>query len=118
MIEMKPLTCINCGAPIDRSSMKCEYCGTQYEREYDGTNVRFVVDRPGVHTLRAEVMVDDLSLRRSPPEAMERHIMNRMRQTIADGLMEYLKMEVAQDPLRRCRIIRGEVRVLDPSWEY
>ena len=118
MNELKAMVCQNCGATIDRRSMKCEYCGTQYEREYDGAQVRFVMDRPGVHTICAEAMVDEMIVGSIPPEAMERHIMNKLRNSIADGLLEYLKMEVKVDPMHFCRIIRGEVRVLDPSWEY
>ena len=28
--DAKPLTCKCCGAPINRETMTCEYCGTQY----------------------------------------------------------------------------------------
>lgn len=31
--------CINCGAPIDATNIKCPYCGTPYE--YDGFNAEF-----------------------------------------------------------------------------
>lgn len=30
-MEIKPLICEKCGAPIDRRKMKCEYCGVEYE---------------------------------------------------------------------------------------
>ena len=30
--------CINCGAPIDMSQIKCPYCGTPYK--YDGFNAK------------------------------------------------------------------------------
>ena len=29
-IKYKPLICKCCGAPINRETMTCEYCGTQY----------------------------------------------------------------------------------------
>lgn len=28
--DMEPLTCKCCGAPINRETMTCEYCGVQY----------------------------------------------------------------------------------------
>lgn len=31
--EYKPLICKCCGAPINRETMTCEYCGTQYRKE-------------------------------------------------------------------------------------
>lgn len=113
---MEKLVCENCGGQIDRSTMKCPYCGTQYERTYCGTPVRFVVERPGVHRIRAVAMVaDELSMH--DPERATEFTMDKLRQGIADGLLSYMKMETERDPRHRCRIIRGEVRVIDPSWE-
>lgn len=31
--EYKPLICKCCGAPINRETMTCEYCGVQYGKE-------------------------------------------------------------------------------------
>lgn len=33
MSRLKPLECVNCGAPLERSSHQCEYCGTAYAAE-------------------------------------------------------------------------------------
>lgn len=30
-MEIKPINCVNCGAPINLETLKCEYCGTGYE---------------------------------------------------------------------------------------
>lgn len=27
---MKAKQCVNCGAPVERTAMKCDYCGTSY----------------------------------------------------------------------------------------
>ena len=35
---MKPLECVNCGAPLERDSLQCEYCGTRYAAEGAGEN--------------------------------------------------------------------------------
>ena len=115
---VKQFKCQNCGAPINRARMVCEYCGTQYERKYGDNTVRFVVDRPGVHRIAAAVRVNEEDLRRMPPEATEKYIMDRMRKNIADGLLGYLEMAVEEDPMSFSRIFRGDVRVLDPSWRY
>ena len=34
-VELKPINCVNCGAPIDRETMICEYCGTNYKAVTD-----------------------------------------------------------------------------------
>lgn len=32
-VQYEPLICKCCGAPINRETMTCEYCGTQYGKE-------------------------------------------------------------------------------------
>lgn len=59
MFELKPLVCERCGGHIDRKTMKCPYCDTQYERRNNGVTVNYVVDRPGTHRLSAEIRVDE-----------------------------------------------------------
>lgn len=115
MFELKPLVCKNCGGLIDRKTMQCPYCGTQYKHEYEETVIRFVPERPGVHRLGACVeLPDELSVK--DPEAATKYAMNRLRQGIADGLLEYLKLETEYNPYKRTQIIRGEVRVIDPTF--
>lgn len=115
MVELKQLSCQNCGGQVDRATMKYPYCDTQYERTYNDVPVRFVVQRPGVHVIRAQVKIADEMALRSPEEAQE-YAMNKLRRGIADGLMEYMKLLTTRefDPMNMCQIIRGEVRVVDP----
>lgn len=117
LIEMKPLLCTQCGAPIDRRTMKCPYCDTQYE--HPNERIKIVVDRPGVHTIRCETKVDMMHMRHSPEGARE-YVLRDMRQQIADGLLAYMKMTTSEcyDPMSCCQIIRGEIRVVDPSFDY
>lgn len=43
----KPQTnCQNCGAPIDYSKEKCEYCGTYYERDDTEYDVLYADEKP------------------------------------------------------------------------
>lgn len=115
MTEVKPLVCQNCGGRIDRSTMKCPYCDTQYERKYEGLPVNFVVEKPGVHRIAAMVRIPDkVSLR--DPERATQYAMERLRQGIADGLLAYMKIRTELDPMSFCQIIRGEVRVVEPTF--
>lgn len=115
MIELKPLTCQNCGAQIDRRTMKCPYCDTQYERKHDGGIVQFVVERPGVHRIRAEVRIAD-EVTHHYPEQATKMAMDKMRHQIADGLLDYLTICTEHNPMGMYQIIRGEVRVVDPTF--
>lgn len=111
----KPLICQCCGGHIDRKSMKCLYCDTQYEKKFSDTPVTFTVERPGVHHIGAMVRVDEAMVRQSPQMATEFAI-NRLRQGIADGLLDYMRIETSQDYSQFCRIIRADVRVLEPTF--
>ena len=117
LLNIKPMTCCKCGARINRSSMKCDYCGTEYESP--NKNIKIMVDRPGVHTIRSQTEVDMMYMTHSPESARE-YTLNEMRQQIADGLLAYMKMTTSEsyNTFKCCQIIRGEVRVLDPSFEY
>jgi hypothetical protein len=118
MLEKIERNCQNCGAPIDRRTMRCEYCGTEYKRVYDSTPIHFTVERPGVHRIRAEVRVDD-ELIRHRPEAAQKFAMDRLRKGLADGLLDYMKLCTSEeyDPRNFCHIIRGEVKVVDPRFD-
>lgn len=117
MFDPKPLICKSCGGQINRSTMKCPYCDTQYESQ-DG-RIRIIVDRPGVHIIRCETRVDMEHMRYNPEGARE-YVLRDMRGQIADGLLAYMKMTTSEsyDPMHCCSIIRGEVRVVDPSFGY
>ena len=36
MSHLKPLECVNCGAPLERDGLQCKYCGTRYATEGAG----------------------------------------------------------------------------------
>ena len=117
MLEKIEINCQNCGAPINRRTMKCEYCGTEYKREHDGVPVCFALERPGVHRIRAAVRVDEGLIHSSPEKARD-FAMNKLRQGIADGLLEYMKICTEKDYCSFSQIIHAEVRVVDPSFDY
>ena len=118
-VEIKPLICEQCGGTIDRKTMQCPYCGTQYERKNNGVTINYVVDRPGVHTLRAYIRVDKRMMLHDPERASE-YALDRLRHEIADGLLAYMKISTAKDFsfYNECEIIRGEVRVIDPAFTH
>ena len=41
-MDLKPLTCPNCGGSIDRTRLNCEYCGTKFF--FDGERENFKID--------------------------------------------------------------------------
>lgn len=86
MIEPKPLICQSCGAPINRQTLKCDYCGTEYERENNGVMINYVVERPGIHKINAKVSLNDEIILHTP-EAAQEFVLRKMRDEIAEGLL-------------------------------
>jgi predicted amidophosphoribosyltransferase len=117
MFEPEAMKCPNCGANINRRSLRCDYCGTEYK--HPNEQIKIIVDRPGVHTIRTQTRVSLEHMRQAPERARE-YVLRDMREQIADGLLAYMKMTTSEsyDPLNLCQIIRGEVRVVDPSFDY
>lgn len=118
MFDLKRLKCTSCGGQVDRKTMTCLYCNAQYESP--DRQFKIVVDRPGVHKIRCETMVDMEHMRYSPEGASE-YVLSKMRDQIADGLLAYMKITTSEDlrnPMNCCQIIRGEVRVVDPDFDY
>lgn len=115
--ELKPLVCERCGGSIDRRTMKCPYCDTQYERRNDGVTVNYVVEPPGTHKIQASVRADKYLMARDPAGYSE-HVLKMLRNELAEGLLAYMKITTSEDLsfYGDCQIIRGEVRVVDPAF--
>lgn len=116
-MELQTMTCKNCGANINRRTLRCDYCGTEYEHPND--RIKIVTIRPGVHTIRCQTKVD-MEMMRHSTEGAKEHVLRDMREQIADGLLAFMKMTTSEchDQRSHCQIIRGEVRVVDPSFDY
>ena len=95
--------------------MRCDYCGTEYESPNE--RIKIILDRPGVHTIRCQTRMDMEHMQYAPERAKE-YVLRDMREQIADGLLAYMKLTTSEgfDPMHHCQIIRGEIRVLDPSF--
>ena len=111
MFQPKALTCSSCGAPIDRGTMLCPYCKTQYT--FPNSELKLVVARPGVHKIRTQIEVDSNYIRANPEGARDYTLM-QLREQLAEGLLGYMRVCTEDNPMDSCQIIRGEITVLDP----
>lgn len=114
-MNLTPYICTQCGGKIDVSRMQCEYCGTQYKND-DLRKVKFEVVRPGVNRIVAQVSVPHEVLR--DPEMARDYTLTELRNQLADGILAYMKIDARNDPCTLSQIIRGEVRVVDPGFDY
>ena len=115
MFELKPLVCEKCGGSIDRKTMRCPYCDTAYAYDNNGVQVRFTVERPGTHIIKAQAKVSREMVDYEPERATA-YVLDKMRHQVADGLLAFMKISTMSDPYEMCEVIRGEVRVIDPTF--
>jgi RNA polymerase subunit RPABC4/transcription elongation factor Spt4 len=113
VLELKQLVCQNCGGKIDRATMKCPYCDTQYESKNE--MVQIVLDRPGTYKIRCHAKIDRALMAKAPEMARD-HVLRQMRSQIADELLGFMKFMTSEeyDPISMCQLIRGEITVLEP----
>jgi hypothetical protein len=50
------------------------------------------------------------------PERARDYTLNQLREQIADGLLGFMKITTSHDLCEQAEIIRGEVRVVDPTF--
>lgn len=115
-MDLRPYVCKQCGAAINVARMKCDYCGTAYE-DPSIRRLTVVTQKPGTCTIKAEVRIDkeDMLL---CPERVRDYTLRELRNQLADGLLAFMKIQTREDLGSRTEIIRGEVRVVDPIFDY
>lgn len=115
MSELKPLVCERCGGIIDRKTMRCPYCGTEYAYNDNRIQVRFIErQKPGEQVICVQATVDSRILVCDPEGATE-CALEEMRQQMADSLLAFMKISTCDNPAMNAKIIRGVVRVIDPE---
>ena len=64
---LEPLECVNCGAPLERDGLQCEYCGTAYAAEgAPGDTVNIYADNTVIAKVIKHIDVKSLELVKDP----------------------------------------------------
>lgn len=106
---MKLLKCPNCNAPINRATMRCDYCGAVFKEEYDSI---VMVENPRIITLCAEVIIDN---RFALCDGSENYVVNRIPEKLAEGIANYMDVKVCDKWDTDQQIVRGRVRIVPPG---
>lgn len=109
---MKPYICTQCGATINRATMKCEYCGAQYE---DRKEYFVLVDKPNVHVLKTKVAVDERLLQYEP-ELVAETCLNNMVREMAKSIAPFVDLQHEYDPKFNQHYFSGRLRVCDKEF--
>jgi len=116
---LSELICTHCGAALNPNTLKCEYCGTQYERRRDESyNTQIVLKYPShIQKLSGQVSIPDNFFGLSSESAAD-YSMKELTYTLAEALAPYMKVETMRDPYTHTQIIRGSIRVVEPDFRF
>ena len=110
MLEKIELNCLNCGAPLNRRTMVCEYCGTRYKR--DGEEVPMLREyfQPRVETLYCTARLDRLYLKE--PELAKMRAMDCIAKGLAKEILKHIELTTVHDPHSFDDIIKGRIKIV------
>lgn len=112
---LKPYVCTQCGGRVNRTTMTCEMCGTQF-KEQDNI-LRIIAKRPGVHTLGQAIAIDN-EMALLQPKEVSAIVMGQMTRELAKCIAPFIEMEIEDSPIYCQKIIKGRIRVLDSAFRF
>lgn len=113
------LECKNCGGKLNPETLRCDYCGTQYERENQNGVVHYIQTCPAeVKVLRAQVKIPNEHIMMGDAERISEYTLKEMAHCLANELLKYTKIEKEYDPYTMTQMIRGTVRVVKPDFRF
>ena len=113
---LKPYVCTQCGGKVNRATLVCENCGTQF-KENDGI-IRIIAERPGVHTLGTAITIDEEMLYAVGAKEISEIVMKQMVADLAEAIAPYIEVKTERSFISNQQIVRGRVRVLDSSFRF
>ena len=114
--ELSPLSCPNCGAPINRVTMKCEYCGTVF-REDKYQNL-ITIESPHAVPLIAEFKIPFEVVDRIGDKESESIIRNELLNAMKSNLTECMDIVCEVEPMTWSYRCIGRLRVVPPNYKF
>ena len=111
---MNKYICECCGGQINRTTLKCEYCGTEYKIDNDNF-IRIETFRNPIDTYKAIITLSDEFISHVDNEDLARMTMNNLTHKLASALANNIVLEVEQDPFRRQTTVKGTIKCIRPA---
>ena len=115
---LKPYVCTQCGGKVNRNTLICEMCGTRFKDMSTPELIRLEVERPGVHVLQSEYVVDKCLSEHIGATEISRIVIERMSHALADAIAPYMDVKWEDVPWQNEIHVRGRIRVLDPKERF
>lgn len=117
MRGLEPLICPQCGGQIDRASMTCKHCGTQFKRQEEAIRVITEHRHPGTHTLCADAAIPNDMIRILGAEKASEMALKQIAEKMAKCIMPYIsaRTSLIDGWMEDTTLIQGRLRVIDPE---
>lgn len=119
-MTLEPLTCPNCGGRVNRDRLICEFCGTQFNKNYGEIGLLKIEHvEPNTRVLRTKVRATREQLMIAP-ESVESYAKSEIAKEMARQLLEGNMIEmISEMDWKSCeQVISARLRVLDPHFRY
>ena len=112
---LEPLICPQCGGQIDRATMTCKHCETQFKRQEEV--IRIITERPGEHTLSASAAIPNHLIYTLGAEKASELALTEIAKKMAKCIMPFISVKTSAEDIwmEDTTLIRGRLRVCDPE---
>lgn len=112
MNDIKPLICPQCGGHINRATLKCEYCETEFR--VDEKIHHLVIERHGVHVLQSQITLADEYVHFLGAQEASEIALRQLSSQMAEAIMPVIEVQTWNDPCINSTVVKGRLRVIDP----
>jgi len=106
--------CSCCGGRVNRITMTCEYCGTQYD-DTDRGLLRIETFHNPVVTLCAQTVIDSYAVKTIGEEATSEIIQQRLSREMAEAIKGIMRYDFDFDPRYMQIKARGTIKAVVPK---
>lgn len=113
---MDKYICECCGGKINRATMTCEYCGTQYKEDLvNDAVIRIETFHNPVETLRASVIVPDEQMRLMGADNASEWVVRQLAHKFSEHIAKYMVLENRFEPYERQHFVTATVKMVIPK---
>jgi hypothetical protein len=114
MSKLTALICNSCGGQIDRNTLTCTSCGTQYKYDDNGRLITVIEYNRRVVYLNGSFAIPSYFVANNPEEAMEISL-HELAKIMAEKIMPLMELQTRYDPMNQQYITDVRVGVAEHS---
>lgn len=115
---MTKMTCECCGGTINLSSLKCEYCGTQYESDFGYENLRIETYQSPCRIFKAKLAIPHEAMSLMSSDEVSDYTIRNLSRKLAEAIEPMMQLETEFNPAMMHHVITAKVRIVEPDYRF